>query len=81
MRAGGGGLHRLTRTQLPEMYFSPGGADITALFSFPLNDPRGSHPSFVNNSLAEGWTPCRLELAVAQHEGVRGDRCSIQRLS
>ena len=65
-RAGGGGLHGLACTQLPEMYFSPGGADITALFSFPLNDPSGSHPSFVNNSLEEAWTPCLLELAVAR---------------
>lgn len=76
-RAGGGGLHGLACTQLPEMYFSPGGADITALFSFPLNDPSGSHPSFVNNSLEEAWTPCLLELAMAQSEGVRGDRCSV----
>jgi len=59
------------------MYFSPGGADITALFSFPLNDPSRSYPSSVNNSLEEDWIPCLLELAVAQSEGVRGDRCSI----
>lgn len=77
MQAGGRGLHGLACTQLPEMYFSPGGADITALFSFPLNDPSGSHPSFVNNSLEEAWTPCLLELAMAQSEGVRGDRCSV----
>lgn len=62
------------------MYFSPGGAGITALFSFPLDDPSGSHPSFVNNSLEEAWTPCLLELAVAQSEGGRGDRCSVPAL-
>lgn len=76
-RTGGGGLHSLTCTQLPEMYFSPGGADITALFSFPLNNPSGSHPSFVNNSLEVARTLCLLELAVERSDSVRGDRCSV----
>lgn len=52
--------------QLPEIDFPPGGEGITALFSLPLNDPSRSHPSFANTSLEETWTPCLLELAMAE---------------
>lgn len=38
-QVGGRDLHGLACTQLPEMYFSPGGADITAFFHFPLMIP------------------------------------------